>query len=67
MMSCDGTSWRWAPNRERHIVERAIGWLQQGRRIATRYEQTAASYLGFVLFTAVRHWLRNPFAHVHTP
>ena len=38
--------------RERNIVERCIGWLKQGRRIATRDEKTAASYLGFVLFAA---------------
>ena len=64
---------RWAPidydrvlYRERNIVERSIGWLKQGRRIATRYEKTAASYLGFVLFAAARQWLRNPFANVHT-
>ncbi|MXZ23458.1 MAG: IS5 family transposase [Caldilineaceae bacterium SB0665_bin_21] len=53
--------------RERNIVERSIGWLKQGRRIAICYEKTAASYLGFVLFAAARHWLRNPFANVHTP
>ncbi|MCY3657609.1 MAG: transposase [Caldilineaceae bacterium] len=45
--------------RERNIVERSIGWLKQSRRIATRYEKTAASYLGFVLFAAACHWLRN--------
>ena len=53
--------------RERNIVERSIGWLKQDRRIATRYEKTAASYLGFVLFAAARQWLRNPLANVHTP
>lgn len=53
--------------RERNIVERSIGWLKQSRRIATRYEKTASSYLGFVQFAAVRHWLRNPFASVHRP
>lgn len=53
--------------RERNVVERSIGWLKQGCRVATRYEKTAASYLGFVLFAAARQWLRNPFANVHTP
>lgn len=46
--------------RERNIVECSIGWLKQGRHIATCYEKTAASGLGFVLFAAARHWLRNP-------
>ncbi|MCY3658309.1 MAG: transposase [Caldilineaceae bacterium] len=53
--------------RERNIVERSIGWLKQGHRMATRYEKTAASYPGFVLFAAARQWLRNHFANVHTP
>ena len=41
--------------------ERGIGWLKQCRRLATRFEKTAASYLGLVMFVAVRHWLQNPF------
>ena len=57
----------WVRYWERNIMERSIGWLKQGRRIATRCEKTAASYLGFVLFAAARPWLRNPFANVHTP
>lgn len=52
---------------ERNIGERSIGWRKQGRRIATRHEKTAPSYLGFVLFAAARHGLRNPFANVHIP
>jgi transposase len=43
-------------------VERGIGWLKQCRRLATRFEKTASSYLGLVMFVAVRHWLQNPFA-----
>ena len=42
--------------------ERGIGWLKQCRRLATRFEKTAANYLGLVTFVAVRHWLQNPFA-----
>ena len=48
--------------RERNVVERGIGWLKQCRRLATRFEKTASSYLGLVMFVAVRHWLQNPFA-----
>ena len=47
--------------RERNIVERGIGWFKQCRRLATRFEKTASSYLGLVMFVAVRHWLQNPF------
>ena len=50
----------WVLYRERNIVERSIGWLKQGRRIATRYEKTAASYLGFVLFAAKQQAFANP-------
>ncbi|MYA04524.1 MAG: transposase [Caldilineaceae bacterium SB0664_bin_22] len=53
--------------RERNIVERSIGWLKQGRRMVTRYEKTAASYSGFVLFASTHQRLCNPLANVHTP
>ena len=57
-----------APDRAHNIVEREIGWLKQRRRPATHYEKIASSYLGLVMFVAVRHWLHNPFtANVHTP
>ena len=32
----------------RNRIERTFGRLKNARRIATRYDQTAASYLGFV-------------------
>ncbi|MCY4519278.1 MAG: IS5 family transposase [Caldilineaceae bacterium] len=54
--------------RERNIVERSIGWFKQCRRLATRFEKSASSYQGLVMFVAVHHWLQNPFAaNVHTP
>ena len=48
-------------------MERSIGWLKQGRRMVTRYEKTAASYSGFVLFASTHQRLCNPLANVHTP
>lgn len=52
--------------REQNIVERGIGWFKQCRCLATRFEKTASSLLGLVMFAAVRHWLQNPFAaNVH--
>ena len=33
--------------RERNIVERAIGWLKQSRRIATRYKKGGSHLSGF--------------------
>lgn len=37
---------------DRNKVERLIGRLKQHRRVATRYDKTAASYLGFVYVAA---------------
>jgi transposase len=43
--------------RERNVVERLVGKLKEYRRIATRYDKVAASYLAFVQLAAVRMWL----------
>ena len=42
--------------RQRNRVERFFGRLKDFRRLATRYEKTAASYLGFVHFFAALCW-----------
>ena len=34
--------------RERNAVERLVGRLKQYRRVATRYDKLAATFLGFV-------------------
>jgi transposase len=43
--------------RERNVVERLVGWLKEYRRIATRYDKLAASYLAFVQLASIRVWL----------
>jgi putative transposase len=43
--------------KERHLVEFFFNRLKQYRRIATRFEKTAANFLGFVLVASVRMWL----------
>lgn len=43
----------------RNRIERVIGRLKNARRVATRYEKTAESFLGFVQLTAIRLWLRH--------
>ena len=43
--------------RERNVVERLVGKLKEYRRIATRYDKLAASYLAFVQLAAIRMWL----------
>jgi len=42
--------------RQRNHVERFFGRLKDFRRLATRYEKTAASFLGFVHFFAALCW-----------
>ena len=42
----------------RNHVERCVNKLKCSRRLATRYDKTAASYLGFVQITAARLWTR---------
>ena len=47
----------WRLYRERNVVERLVGQLKEHRRIATRYDKLATSYLGFVQLAAIRMWL----------
>ena len=47
----------WGLYRERNVVERLVGRLKEHRRIATRYDKLAASYLAFVQLAAIRIWL----------
>jgi transposase len=43
----------------RNQVERCFNKLKCSRRLATRYDKTAASYLGFIQIAAVRLWVRS--------
>jgi transposase len=43
--------------RERSLVENFFCKIKRYRRVATRYEKTAANFLGFVLFASIRVWL----------
>ena len=43
--------------RERNIVERTINRLKRYRRVATRYEKLAASYLAMVTIACILEWL----------
>jgi transposase len=43
--------------RDRNHVERLFNRLKQFRRIATRYDKTAALFLAFLCLAAVRVWL----------
>lgn len=43
----------------RNVVERLIGRLKEMRRIATRYDKLASSYLAFIYLGFIRIWLRE--------
>lgn len=43
--------------RERNRVERLVGRLKQFRRVATRYEKRANSYLAMLTLAAILLWL----------
>ena len=45
--------------RLRNLVERCFNKLKNARRVATRYDKTAESFLGFIDITSIRPWLRH--------
>jgi uncharacterized protein (UPF0548 family) len=40
------------------VVERAVGWLKEHRRIAARFEKLASGFLAMVKLSFVRRYLR---------
>ena len=44
--------------KERNKIERMYGKLKHFRRVATRYDKLASSYLSFVLVAAICLWLK---------
>jgi transposase len=45
----------------RNRIERFINRLKNSRRVATRYDHTATSFLGFAMLASIRQWIR--FVH----
>ncbi|CUH37652.1 Transposase [Jannaschia seosinensis] len=43
----------------RNLVERCFGRLKNSRRVATRYDKTVESFLGFVDVACIRLWTRR--------
>ena len=43
----------------RNRVERFINRIKNFRRVATRYDQTASSFIGFVLLGSIRIWIQH--------
>jgi transposase len=47
-----------ATYRRRNVVERLVGWIKEHRRIATRFEKLASSFMAMVKLSFVRRYLR---------
>ncbi|AHD02163.1 transposase [Leisingera methylohalidivorans DSM 14336] len=45
--------------RLRNMVERCFSKLENVRRVATRYDKTAESFLVFIDIPSIRLWLRH--------
>ena len=43
----------------RNMVERCFNKLKNARRVATRYDKTAKSFLGFIDIASIRLWVRH--------
>lgn len=39
-------------------VEQSVGWLKENRRVGTRYDKLATSFLAFVHLAIIRRYLR---------
>ena len=49
----------WRRYRDRNRIERMFNSLKQMRRIATRYDKTALSFMSFLNIVAARLWIRS--------
>ncbi|HEX5387130.1 MAG TPA: transposase [Gemmatimonadales bacterium] len=49
--------------RQRNVIERAVGWLQERRRIATRYAKLAIQYLALLYVALPEKYLTTLFAN----
>ena len=47
--------------KQRNLIERMFNKIKNWRRIATRYDKTASSFLAFVSLVSAKLWL--PFVH----
>ena len=50
-----------AAYRRRNVVERCVGWLKAARRVATRFEKLAVSFLGMLKLAVLARYLRTGF------
>ncbi len=61
----DGNRGRFAKRtyRRRNVVERCVGWLKNCRRVATRYEKLAVSYLAMLKVAIAGRILKMRFSN----
>ena len=45
--------------RRRNVVERCVGWLKGSRRVGTRHDKLAVSFLAFVKLAMIRQLLKR--------
>ncbi len=48
--------------RRRSIVEQAVGWIKECRRIATRFEKLAINFLAMVKVAMIQRYLKFEFS-----
>jgi transposase len=53
-IACDFRAYK-----DRNRIERMFNRLKQARRIATRYDKTASSFVAFLNIAASRLWLKH--------
>jgi transposase len=46
----------------RNVIERLIGWLKEHRRLATRFDKLASSFLAMVKLAFIRRYLTKLFS-----
>ena len=44
--------------RRRNVIERLVGWLEESRRLATRFEKLAVNFLAMVKLAMIQRCLR---------
>lgn len=44
--------------KKRARIEQCVGWLKENRRVGTRYDKLATSFLAFVNLAIIRRYLR---------
>lgn len=44
--------------KRRSRIEQSVGWLKENRRVGTRYDKLASSFLAFVNLAIIRRYLR---------